>query len=91
MLAPLAIAAVIAWNIGLSYWWSPYYKIGLTPSDNQHGWELNVNESGHQSMMPSDEKERGLRIASRLGWIVSPRSHMTRYSTSGSCSGARPA
>jgi hypothetical protein len=57
MLAPLAIAAVIAWNIGLSYWWSPYYKIGLTPSDNQHGWELNVNESGHQSMMPSDEKE----------------------------------
>src|ERR1700687_1539463 len=23
MLAPLAIAAVIAWNIGLSYWWSP--------------------------------------------------------------------
>ncbi len=57
MLAPLAISAVIAWNIGLSYWWSPYYKIGLTPSDNQHGWELNVNESGHQSMMPSDEKE----------------------------------
>jgi hypothetical protein len=57
MLAPLAIAAVIAWNIGMSYWWSPYYKIGLTPSDNQHGWELNVNESGHQSMMPSDEKE----------------------------------
>jgi len=57
MLVPLAIAAVIAWNIGLSYWWSPYYKIGLTPSDNQHGWELNVNESGHQSMLPSDEKE----------------------------------
>src|SRR5438874_10460831 len=57
MLAPLAIAAVIAWNIGLSYWWSPYYKIGLTQSDNQHGWELNVNESGHQAMMPSDEKE----------------------------------
>jgi SAM-dependent methyltransferase len=57
MLVPLVIAAVIAWNIGLSYWWSPYYKIGLTPSDNQHGWELNVNESGHQSMMPSDEKE----------------------------------
>jgi Spermine/spermidine synthase domain len=57
MLAPLGIAAIIAWNIGLNYWWSPYYKIGLTPSDNGHGWELNVNESGHQSMMPSDEKE----------------------------------
>jgi SAM-dependent methyltransferase len=57
MLAPLAISAVIAWNIGASYWWSPYYKIGLTPSDNRHGWDLNVNESGHQAMMPSDEKE----------------------------------
>src|SRR5262252_1460117 len=57
MLVPLVVSAVIAWNIGASYWWSPYYKIGLTPSDNRHGWELNVNESGHQSMMPSDEKE----------------------------------
>jgi SAM-dependent methyltransferase len=54
---PILISAVIAWNIGQGYWWSPYYKIGLTRSDNQHGWELNVNESGHQSMMPSDEKE----------------------------------
>src|SRR5438270_9471479 len=57
MVVPLVVSAVIAWNIGASYWWSPYYKIGLTPSDNRHGWELNVNESGHQSMMPSDEKE----------------------------------
>ncbi|MGI9148054.1 MAG: hypothetical protein ACR2IK_16125 [Chloroflexota bacterium] len=57
MLVPLVISAIIAWNIGLNYWWSPYYKIGLTPSDNGHGWELNVNESGHQAMMPSDEKE----------------------------------
>jgi hypothetical protein len=57
MVVPLLIAGVIAWNIGQSYWWSPYYKIGLTRSDNGHGWELNVNESGHQSMMPSNEKE----------------------------------
>jgi len=57
MLVPLVISAIIAWNIGVNYWWSPYYKIGLTPSDNGHGWELNVNESGHQAMMPSDEKE----------------------------------
>jgi SAM-dependent methyltransferase len=57
MIVPLVISAVIAWNIGQGYWWSPYYKIGLTRSDNQHGWELNVNESGHQAMMPSDEKE----------------------------------
>jgi SAM-dependent methyltransferase len=57
MIVPLVISAVIAWNIGQGYWWSPYYKIGLTRSDNQHGWELNVNESGHQAMMPSEEKE----------------------------------
>src|SRR5215813_3034859 len=57
MLVPLALAAAIAWNIGINYWWSPYYKIGLTPTTNGHGWELNVNESGHQAMLPSDEKE----------------------------------
>jgi hypothetical protein len=57
MLVPLGIAAVIAWNIGFAYEWSPYYKIGLTPTDNRHGYELNVNESGHQSMLPSEEKE----------------------------------
>ncbi len=57
MLVPLGISAVIAWNIGFAYSWSPYYKIGLTPTDNGHGYELNVNESGHQSMLPSEEKE----------------------------------
>jgi SAM-dependent methyltransferase len=57
MLVPLIIAAVLAWNIGLNYWWSPYYKIGLTPTDNGDGYALNVNESGHQAMLPSDEKE----------------------------------
>lgn len=57
MIVPLVIAGAIAWNIGQGYWWSPYYKIGLTPTDNGHGWALNVNESGHQSMLPIDEKE----------------------------------
>ncbi len=57
MVVPIAIAAVIAWNIGQGFWWSPYYKIGLTPTDNGDGWALNVNESGHQSMLPSNEKE----------------------------------
>ena len=57
MVVPLIIAGVIAWNIGQGYWWSPYYKIGLTPTDNGHGYALNVNESGHQAMLPSDEKE----------------------------------
>lgn len=57
MVVPLVVSAIIAWNIGLSYWWSPYYKIGLTPTDNGDGYALNVNESGHQAMLPSDEKE----------------------------------
>lgn len=57
MVVPLVIAALIAWNIGQGFWWSPYYKIGLTPTDDGHGWALNVNESGHQAMLPSDEKE----------------------------------
>src|SRR5207249_46019 len=57
MVVPIIAAGAIAWNIGQGYWWSPYYKIGLTPTDNGHGWALNVNESGHQAMLPSDEKE----------------------------------
>src|SRR5438309_79104 len=61
MIAPLVVSAIIAWNIGLSYWWSPYYKIGLTPTDDGLGYALNVNESGHQAMLPSDQKERFYR------------------------------
>ncbi|MBV9543143.1 MAG: hypothetical protein JOY61_02055 [Chloroflexi bacterium] len=57
MIAPLLLAAAIAWSIGNPYWWSPYYKIGLTPTDDGYGWALNVNESGHQAMLPSDRKE----------------------------------
>jgi len=57
MVVPLVIAAGIAFNIGQGYWWSPYYKIGLTATDNGDGYALNVNESGHQAMLPSDEKE----------------------------------
>src|SRR2546427_12048259 len=48
MLAPLVVSAIIASHIGARYWWAPYYKIGLTPTDNQDGWELNVNERGPQ-------------------------------------------
>ncbi|MBV9578362.1 MAG: spermidine synthase [Chloroflexi bacterium] len=57
MIVPLAIATLIAYSIGQGFWWSPYYKIGLTPTDNGDGWALNVNNSGHQAMLPSDEKE----------------------------------
>ncbi|HEX2186182.1 MAG TPA: hypothetical protein VHN78_11830, partial [Chloroflexota bacterium] len=54
---PLAAAMAIATFIGSPYWWSPYYKIGLTPTRDGLGWELNVNESSHQAMLPSDKKE----------------------------------
>jgi hypothetical protein len=64
--ACLVVAAGIAWNIGFAYYWSPYYKVGLTQTTNQHGWELNVNESGHQSMLPSEEKEPFYRIPYEL-------------------------
>ncbi len=58
VVAPVVGAIAIAGSIGASYWWSPYYKIGLEPSsDDPRGWVLNVNESGHQSMLPSDKKE----------------------------------
>jgi Spermine/spermidine synthase domain len=62
----LIVASAIAWNIGFAYYWSPYYKIGLTETTNRHGYELNVNESGHQSMLPSDEKEPFYRLPYEL-------------------------
>lgn len=52
VLAALAIAGVI----GAPYWWSPYYKIGLTRMP-ANGWMLNVNEISHQAMLPSELKE----------------------------------
>ncbi len=57
-LAPVLAALAIAGLIGAQFWWSPYYKIGLEPSDQDpNGWILNVNESGHQTMLPADKKE----------------------------------
>lgn len=58
---PLVSSLVIAGAIGSSFWWSPYYKIGLTPippgADQSLGWMLNVNDSGQQAMLPADHKE----------------------------------
>ena len=66
MLVPLASPPSSPGTSAWSYWWSPYYKIGLTPSDNGHGWELNVNESGHQAMMPVGRKGAVLHRAYEL-------------------------
>ena len=35
----------------------PTTRSGSRPPTDGHGYELNVNESGHQSMLPSEEKE----------------------------------
>src|SRR5712692_7818379 len=56
-LAPLAVALVVAGTIGAPYWWSPYYKIHLTPIAGGAGYELNVNESGLVGMLPPELKE----------------------------------
>lgn len=56
-LAPVAGALAIAWVLGSGNWWSPYYKIGLAPLKGLPGYELNVNESGHQVMAPPEYKE----------------------------------
>ncbi len=57
-LAPVLAAAIIALVIGAKFWWSPYYKIALEPSDQDpSGWVLDVNDSGHQTMLPADKKE----------------------------------
>nr|MDQ2659242.1 spermidine synthase [Verrucomicrobiota bacterium] len=37
-------------------YWSPYYKITLTPAQPS-GYELDVNSIGHQSMIPWQKKE----------------------------------
>jgi hypothetical protein len=58
---PLVASLLIAGSIGSGFWWSPYYKIGLTPTPpgaaGSLGWMLNVNESGHQALLPAEHKE----------------------------------
>jgi hypothetical protein len=49
-------AAAIALFLQRGTWWSPYYKITLTPAAPA-GYNLDVNSIGHQSMIPWRDKE----------------------------------
>jgi Spermine/spermidine synthase domain len=53
---PLVAAAAIAFLLQRHSFWSPYYKITLTPVEPR-GYELDVNSIGHQSMIPWQSKE----------------------------------
>lgn len=53
---PLVMAAAIALFLQRNTYWSPYYKITLTPAQPS-GYELDVNSIGHQSMIPWQAKE----------------------------------
>ncbi len=67
VVGPVLVALAIAGSIGARFWWSPYYKIGLEPSEEDaRGWVVNVNESGYQTMLPSDKKEPFYRVPYEL-------------------------
>ena len=53
---PMIAAAAIALFLQRNTYWSPYYKITLTPAQPK-GYELDVNSIGHQSMIPWVAKE----------------------------------
>ncbi len=55
--APLALILAVALQLQTGTYWSPYYKITLHPSDNQQGYVLDVNNTGHQEMVPWEQKE----------------------------------
>jgi SAM-dependent methyltransferase len=52
----LVAAAAIALFLQRGTYWSPYYKITLTPA-TPAGYNLDVNSIGHQSMIPWRNKE----------------------------------
>jgi hypothetical protein len=60
---PLACAMVIGGALGAGYWWSPYYKVGLTPiPGHPEGRVLTVNNIGHQMMLAAEHKEPFYRL-----------------------------
>ena len=64
-LIPLLAAIAIAFVLQRGTYWSPYYKITLTPAQPT-GFNLDVNSIGHQSMIPWQAKEPFYRRAYEL-------------------------
>jgi len=56
VILPMVAAAAIALFLQRGTYWSPYYKITLTPAQPA-GFNLDVNSIGHQSMIPWQAKE----------------------------------
>ncbi|HEX2034192.1 MAG TPA: spermidine synthase [Chloroflexota bacterium] len=55
---PLLAVLFVAHTMSSGYWWSPYYRVGLTPVENHpEGYVLTVNNVGHQVMLPVEYKE----------------------------------
>jgi len=52
----VAAACAVALFLQRGTYWSPYYKITLTPAQPT-GYNLDVNSIGHQSMIPWQDKE----------------------------------
>lgn len=61
----LGTALIIALAIGRESFWSPYYKITLRPAD-EGGYIMDVNQIGHQTMIPYQEKEPFYRLPYQL-------------------------
>lgn len=56
--APLLLAVYVGHAIGMGYWWSPYYRVGLAPVVEHPGsWVLTVNNVGHQMLLPAGARE----------------------------------
>ena len=54
---PLLLGSLaIVWMLGSGSLWSPYYRIQVNPLD-RGGYVINVNNTGHQTMEPWQNKE----------------------------------
>lgn len=54
---PFVIGALwLVAYLGRVDYWSPYYRIQVTPND-RGGYMINVNQVGHQETMPAEQKE----------------------------------
>ncbi|HET9918841.1 MAG TPA: hypothetical protein VFQ30_03285 [Ktedonobacteraceae bacterium] len=61
----MLISLGIAWQLQLGAFWSPYYKILLQPA-KPSGYVVDVNNVGHQTMVPWQYKEPFYRLVYQL-------------------------